>query len=202
MDPKSRERTVPLPVAQTLLLPGLALWAILLLAGGAAVAATADAPAPQPASESASAAPANPSGAHPAAPADRPAAQAAVQPAPPAAVDDLERLLGEPPTRVRVAILNATGKPGGANKIAVLLSEVKRRALEDQIGLQIEVVNLSTAENGRAGQSVLFYRPEFLRAALAMAKAIPGEQFVQPMRPADLKRAGVDVEIVVGKELP
>jgi hypothetical protein len=117
--------------------------------------------------------------------------------------EDSDSLLGpEAPTRVRVAILNATGKPGGANKVAVLLSEYKRRALEDQIGLQIEVVNLSSAESVRPGQSTLFYRPEFLRAALAMAKAIPGEQFVEPMRPAGMKRAGVDVEIVVGKELP
>jgi LytR cell envelope-related transcriptional attenuator len=116
---------------------------------------------------------------------------------------DLDNLLGtEPPTRVRVAILNATGKTGGANKVAVLLGEYQRQVLEDQIGLQIEVVNLSNAENVRPGQSVIFYRPEFLRAALAMAKAIPGDQFVEPMRPAGLKRAGVDVEIVVGKELP
>jgi hypothetical protein len=117
--------------------------------------------------------------------------------------EDSDSLLGpEPPTRVRVAILDATGKAGGANKVAVLLSEVKRQSLEDQIGLQVEVVNLSTAEAVRPGQSILFYRPEFLRAALAMAKAIPGEQFVMPMRPAEMKRAGVDVEIVVGKELP
>lgn len=116
---------------------------------------------------------------------------------------ELDSVLGaEPPTLVRVAILNATGKPGGANKVAVLLGEYKRQALEDQIGMQIEVVNLSTADSVRAGRSVLFYRPEFLRAALAMAKAIPGDQFVEPMRPAGLKRAGVDVEIVVGQELP
>ncbi len=108
----------------------------------------------------------------------------------------------EPLTLVRIAILNATGKPGGANKVALLLSEVKRRALEDQIGLQIAVVNLSTAEGVHPGPSVLYYRPEFLRAALAMARAIPGGQLIQPMRPAGLKRAGVDVEIVVGEDLP
>ncbi|MFI5400811.1 MAG: LytR C-terminal domain-containing protein [SAR324 cluster bacterium] len=108
----------------------------------------------------------------------------------------------EPPTEVRVAILNATGKPSGANKVAVLLSEYKRRDIEDRIGMQLEVVNLSSAEAVRPGRSILFYRPEFLRAALAMARAIPGEQLVEPMRPAALKRAGVDVEIVVGAELP
>jgi hypothetical protein len=68
--------------------------------------------------------------------------------------------------------------------------------------MQLDVVNVSSAESVRPGQSIVFYRPEFLRAALAMAKAIPGSQYVEPMRPAGLKRAGVDVEIVVGKELP
>src|SRR5208282_2482135 len=111
------------------------------------------------------------------------ALEAAAPTAPaPAEAQQEAQLLFAPvaPTRVRVAILNATGKPGGANKVAVLLSEFKRRALEDQIGLNIEVVNLSTAESVRPGESILFYRPEFLRAALAMAAAIPGQQFVEP----------------------
>jgi hypothetical protein len=129
----------------------------------------------------------------------RPAAQAT--PAEPA--EEADSVLGpEPATHVRVEILNATGKPGGANKVALLLAEYARRNLEDRIGMQIEVVNVSSAESERPGQSIVFYRPEFLRAALAMAKAIPGEQFVEPMRPAGMKRAGVDVEIVVGRELP
>lgn len=133
-------------------------------------------------------------------------ASEATAPMPPTAAElkeEAQLLFGpEPPTEVRVAILNATGKPGGANKVAVLLSEMKRRDIEDRIGMQLEVVNLSSAEAVRPGRSILFYRPEFLRAALAMARAIPGEQFVEPMRPAALKRAGVDVEIVVGAELP
>jgi hypothetical protein len=126
---------------------------------------------------------------------------AAMAPAADAMIPD-SILPDEPPTRVRIAILNATGRTGGANKVAVLLSDYKRRMLEDQIGLQVEVVNVSTAESERPGQSILFYRPSFLRAALAMAQAIPGPQFVEPMRGEGLMRAGVDVEIVVGKELP
>jgi hypothetical protein len=117
--------------------------------------------------------------------------------------EEAERIAGrEPPTRVRVAILNATGKAGGANKVALLLGEIMRQSLEDQIGLQIEVVNLSTADPVLPRQSVVYYRPAFLRAALALAKAIPGEQLVQPMRPAGMKRVGVDVEIRVNEALP
>ncbi len=108
----------------------------------------------------------------------------------------------DPPTRVRVAVLNASGKAGGANTVALLLGDYKRRALEDQLGLQIELVNLSTADLVRPGRTVIYYRPEFLRAALIMARAIPGEQYIAPMRPLELKKAGMDVEIVVGTELP
>ena len=191
------------------LLLALALWVLLLGAGSAAVLAAGPADAPLAIAAADLSAPAAASGMPPGAQ-QTGAPQggtsplgAALQPAAAEETSDTDSLLGpEPPTRVRVAILNATGKPGGANKVAVLLGEYKRQALEDQIGLQIEVVNLSTAETIRPGQSIVFYRPEFLRAALAMAKAIPGEQFVEPMRPAGMKRAGVDVEIVVGKELP
>jgi LytR cell envelope-related transcriptional attenuator len=184
--------------ARSALLLALVLSAIFLLARGAAAWAAESAPAASAPMPPASAAGVTLPATLPAAVGAAPAAPAAAEP--PEEADLL--IAPEPPTRVRVAILNATGKPGGANKVAVLLSEYKRRAIEDQIGLQIEVVNLSSAESVRPGQTILFYRPEFLRAALAMAQAIPGEQFVEPMRPSGMKRAGVDVEIVVGEELP
>ena len=175
-------------------------WSVIFLVAGGMMALAADA---MPTNSDSSQPSGTPGTMMPAGSGDTGQQMAALQPAAADLPEDSDSLLGpEAPTRVRVAILNATGKPGGANKVAVLLSEYKRRVLEDQIGLQIEVVNLSSAENVRPGQSTLFYRPEFLRAALAMAKAIPGEQFVEPMRPAGMKRAGVDIEIVVGKELP
>ena len=178
--------TVP---AQVAALPAASAMESVALPSG--LMAPTDAPLPPSAQGSAAAAPAG-----------TPEAQAA-QGRQETAGEDLDSLLGpEPPTRVRVAILDATGKPGGANKVAVLLSQVKRRALEDQIGLQVDLVNVSTADTLTPGRSTLYYRPEFLHAALAIAEAIPGEQFVQPMRPAGLKRAGVDVEIVIGEILP
>jgi hypothetical protein len=196
MDSKYPDQGTRHEAGRAVLLLAIMLAVIVLVAGGVAAFAADQVPASSDASQ--------PAGAMKASSSDGAGTTvAAMQPATTDLPDDSDSLLGpEAPTRVRVAILNATGKPGGANKVAVLLSEYKRRALEDQIGLQIEVVNLSSAESVRPGQSTLFYRPEFLRAALAMAKAIPGEQFVEPMRPAGMKRAGVDVEIVVGKELP
>jgi hypothetical protein len=115
-----------------------------------------------------------------------------------------EKLLYEhvPPTRVRIAVVNATGKPDGAAKVAVLLSEYRRRPLEDKLGLKIDLVNISTGYDRTQAPAVVYYRPGFLRAALLLAQAIPGDTMVSAMRPQALKRAGMDVEVVVGEALP
>jgi hypothetical protein len=106
------------------------------------------------------------------------------------------------PTRVRIAIVNATGHPNGAAKVAVLLGEYQRRPLEDKMGLKIELVNLSTGYDRTKTPAVVYYRPGYLRAALLLAQAIPGDTMVAAMRPQALKRAGLDVEVVVGEALP
>jgi hypothetical protein len=108
----------------------------------------------------------------------------------------------EPPTRVRISILNATGAPDGAAKVAVLLGDYRRRHLEDKMGLKIELVNISTGDGRIPAPVAVYYRPGFLRAALLLARAIPGDTVVSAMRPQALKRAGVDVEVVVGQALP
>jgi hypothetical protein len=108
----------------------------------------------------------------------------------------------EPLSRVRIAILNATGKPAGAAKVAVLLGDYRRRPLEDKLGLKIELVNISSSDQKPQTPAVVYYRQGFLRAALILARAIPGDTMVAAMRPEALKRAGVDVEVVVGEELP
>ena len=108
----------------------------------------------------------------------------------------------QPPTRVRIAIVNATGNPNGAAKVAVLLSEYRRLPLEDKMGLKIDVTNISTGYDRTQAPAVVYYRPGFLRAALLLAQAIPGDTMVSAMRPQALKRAGMDVEVVVGEALP
>jgi len=115
-----------------------------------------------------------------------------------------ENLLYEhvPPTRVRLAIVNATGQANGAAKVAVLLSEYRRRPLEEKMGLKIDVVNISTGYERTQAPAVVYYRPGFLRAAMLLAQAIPGDTMVSAMRPQALKRAGMDVEVVVGEPLP
>ena len=45
----------------------------------------------------------------------------------------------------------------------------------------------------------MYFRPNFLKAALTLAEMIPGEQVVEPMPLSRLSRLGNDVEIYVGE---
>jgi hypothetical protein len=114
----------------------------------------------------------------------------------------LENLYEPDPNAVRVAILNASGKPRRAGMIAFFLEEYRRGELEDKIGKKISVVNLSNLPGIRLRDSVIYYRPGHMRAALLMADVIPGKQVVAPMSEADDGKIGIDVEIRVGRQTP
>jgi hypothetical protein len=99
-----------------------------------------------------------------------------------------------------VAIVNATGAPGLAGRVSVLLTDVRRVALEEQMGMRLDVVNASSTSE-RLPQSVIYYREGFLRAALMIAEELPRDQRMEPMTPEQARRMGVDIEIWLGGEL-
>lgn len=103
-----------------------------------------------------------------------------------------------PSTRVRVAILDVSGTLLRANNIALLLTRFRRRELEEKIGMKIELANLSQDNIRPQRGNVVYYRVGFLRAAMLVAKAVPGEQTVIPMPKALAAKTGVDVEIHLG----
>lgn len=105
-----------------------------------------------------------------------------------------------PSTRVRVAVLDISGTLTRANNIALLLTRFRRRELEEKIGMKIELANLSRDRKRLKRGNVVYYRAGFLRAALLVAKAVPGEQSVMPMPKAFAAKAGVDVEIHLDTE--
>jgi hypothetical protein len=107
-----------------------------------------------------------------------------------------------PSTTVRVAILDASPSLERAGRIAVLLTRFRKRELEEHIGMKIELANVSITPEQPAMGNVVFYRPDFLRAAALLAKAIPGEQSVRVMPPEVMATSGVDVEILLGKNEP
>ena len=106
------------------------------------------------------------------------------------------------PTAVRVAVLDASGRSKGAGLVTFLLEEFRRKELERKIGKLISVVNQSSLMDTRLKNSIISYRPGYLRAALIMAEVIPGRQYVKPLVPESTPKIGVDVEIRVGMELP
>ena len=103
---------------------------------------------------------------------------------------------------VRVALLNTGDGLAGALQLNILLSRYRRQDLEERMGLKLEVVNISNARADHIEHTVLYYRPGFLRPALVLAEVIPGEQAVEPMSPRIEAKKTVDIQILVGKELP
>jgi len=107
-----------------------------------------------------------------------------------------------PSTAVRVAVLDAAPSLQRAGRIAVLLTQFRKRELEEHIGMKIELANVSSIPEQPALGNVVFYRPGYLRAAALLARDIPGEQSVRIMPPERMAVSGVDVEIVLGQIAP
>ncbi|MEE8435841.1 MAG: hypothetical protein V3S64_13740 [bacterium] len=105
-----------------------------------------------------------------------------------------------PSTRVRIAVLDISGTLIRANNIALLLTRFRRRELEEKIGMKIERANWSRDRKRPKRGNVVYYRSGFLRAAMLVAKAVPGEQTVMPMPKAFAAKTGVDVEIHLDAE--
>lgn len=105
-----------------------------------------------------------------------------------------------PSTTVRVTVLDVSKDLRRAGQVAVLLTRFRKRELEAHIGMKLQLANLSGFSTPPERVNVLYYRPGFMRAAMLIAKAIPGEQNVAPMKPALTRKDGIDVEIVLGAE--
>jgi hypothetical protein len=123
----------------------------------------------------------------------------------PAMMEEPQRSLLAPwqsrPTLLRVAVLNASGGTDRASQVAVMLMDVRRLSLEHKIGMHLEIANVSRAPGLGQAHSVVYYRAGFLRAALALAEILPGEQALEPMSAERAQRKGIDVEIWLGKDL-
>ncbi|MDH4225091.1 MAG: LytR C-terminal domain-containing protein [Deltaproteobacteria bacterium] len=120
------------------------------------------------------------------------------EPEPPVVEETVPDAVLFPPSRVRVTIVNRSGQTDLGHQMAWLLVNFHKKPLEKSLGVELELVNVSTLEGEKAKMSVVQYKPGFLKAALLIAKNLPGEQFVAPMKPEGLNRSGFDVEIVLG----
>ena len=119
-----------------------------------------------------------------------------------AGLSNFGRYTNPSPHKVQIALLDTAEGTMGAVQLSVLLESIQRRTLEQRMGLKLEVVNVSHADVTHIKNSVLYYRPGFLRPALVIADIIPGPQSVEPMHPEYLRKQNIDIQIMVGKELP
>lgn len=124
----------------------------------------------------------------------------AIDPVDPVLLHPVSALLAyQRPTRVNISILNASPLANNANRLAILLDRHKRMSFEDRTGMKLEITNISAAqEELKIPKTKIYFRPNYLISALALAEAIPGEQVVEQMGLMRRGRLGIDVEIYVG----
>ena len=66
--------------------------------------------------------------------------------------------------------------------------------------MRLEVTNISSVSEGMVlPRTKIYFRPNFMKAALALSEVIPGEQLVEQMPSSHKGRMGTDVEVYVGE---
>jgi hypothetical protein len=103
------------------------------------------------------------------------------------------------PSVMQVSILNASGFSRRAYKLSVYLGKIKKKIIEESLGLKLDIVNIANARSEKYPQSTIYFRENFLKSALFLAELIPGEQKVVPLKNQN-EKIGVDIEIFLGKD--
>lgn len=101
------------------------------------------------------------------------------------------------PSIMQLSIINASGWQKRAYKLSVFLGKEKKKEIEESLGIKLDIVNISNAKNDLHNQSTIYFRSNFLKPALFLAKMIPGEQKLVPISDKR-ERLGVDIEIYLG----
>ncbi|OGH01083.1 MAG: hypothetical protein A2600_11455 [Candidatus Lambdaproteobacteria bacterium RIFOXYD1_FULL_56_27] len=103
------------------------------------------------------------------------------------------------PTLMQISILNGTGYPKRAYQLSVFLGNLQKRTVEEAMGMKLDIVNISNSPSERPIDTTIYYRENYLKTALYLAKLMDGEQRVVPMMD-QTERVGVDLEIYLGKD--
>ncbi len=103
------------------------------------------------------------------------------------------------PSVMQVSILNASGFAKRAYKLSVYLGKIKKKIIEESLGLKLDIVNIANSRSDKYPQSTIYFRENFLKSALFLAELIPSKQKVVPLKKKK-KKIGVDIEIFLGKD--
>ena len=100
---------------------------------------------------------------------------------------------------LRLSILNANGIKDRATELSIYLNNKKKKLIEDNLGVRFSVINVSNAHIFDYSQTTIYFRENYLRAALFLASLIPGDQRIAKLHDPE-RRIGVDLEIYLGKD--
>ncbi|PCI27935.1 MAG: hypothetical protein COB67_07520 [SAR324 cluster bacterium] len=103
------------------------------------------------------------------------------------------------PSIMQVSILNASGYAKRAYKLSVFLGNLQKRYIEETLGIKLDIINISNATDASMPRTTIYFRENYLKSALFLAKLIPGQQRIIPM-PNQSERIGVDIEVYIGKD--
>ena len=101
---------------------------------------------------------------------------------------------------VRIGVLSSPNRPQAGRQVALILGTYQRPRLERILGRKVKIAFVSQSSKPHRAQTVIFYRPDFLKAAIQAASVMPGAQVVEPMTEPDLSREGTDIIIYIGKD--
>lgn len=103
------------------------------------------------------------------------------------------------PSIMQISILNASGYPKRAYGLSVYLGKLKKEFIEENLGMKMEIINISNAQSFDHPTSTIYFRDNYLKSALFLAKLIKGDQKVIPIKNKNEKQ-GVDIEIYLGRD--
>lgn len=104
--------------------------------------------------------------------------------------------------RLRVGVIAAPNRQADARRMAVFLSEQHRKELEKAADGVLKVTVVALAPKETLKPDVIFYNPEYLKAAQLLTTLIPGAQRLESLEDHSLLHGGLDVVIHLGENVP
>ena len=101
---------------------------------------------------------------------------------------------------VRIAVLSSPNRPQAGQQVALILGTYQRPRLERILGRKVKIAFVSQSSKPHKAQTVILYRPDFLKAAIQAASVMPGAQVVERMTEPELSQEGMDIIIYVGED--
>ena len=102
---------------------------------------------------------------------------------------------------VRIAVLSSPARPAAGQRIGMILGKFQKKRLEKALGRKVMVAYVSRSTKKHGENTIIRYRPDFLKAAIQVAAVLPKNQVVEAMQPSDMALHEVDVIVYLGDRI-